>query len=38
VELYWDKPKEEWPRKADGSLAMFTTPLDVERLLLAGGQ
>ena len=36
VELYWDKPKEKWPRKADGSLAMFTAPLDLERLLHAG--
>jgi catechol 2,3-dioxygenase len=25
VELYWDKPKEQWPRKPDGSLAMFTS-------------
>ena len=36
VELYWDKPKADWPRKADGSLAMFTAPLDLDRLLLAG--
>ena len=35
VEIYWDKPKDGWPRKADGSLAMFTAPLDVERLLQA---
>ncbi|MEI6073785.1 MAG: VOC family protein [Verrucomicrobiae bacterium] len=35
VEIYWDKPKDGWPRKADGSLAMFTAPLDVERLLHA---
>ena len=33
VELYWDKPKDVWPRKSDGSLDMFTAPLDVERLL-----
>lgn len=38
VELYRDRPKEDWPRKADGTLAMFTAPLDVERLLLAGEQ
>ena len=31
VELYWDRPKGEWPTAADGSLAMFTRPLDVER-------
>lgn len=33
VELYWDRPKEDWPRTADGSLAMFTAPLDLDRLL-----
>lgn len=38
VELYWDRPKEEWPRGADGSLAMYTRRLDVEGLLkLADG-
>jgi catechol-2,3-dioxygenase len=24
VELYWDKPKAQWPRAVEGSLAMFT--------------
>ena len=33
VELYWDKPKEQWPRATDGSLAMFTHHLDLEGLL-----
>lgn len=33
VELYWDKPKEQWPRTPDGELAMFTRPLDLESLL-----
>lgn len=33
VELYWDKPKEEWPLAADGTLAMFTKRLDVQDLL-----
>jgi len=33
VELYWDKPKEQWPRSAGGELAMFTHPLDFEPLL-----
>ena len=33
VELYWDKPKEQWPHKADGSLAMVTEALDLEALL-----
>jgi catechol 2,3-dioxygenase len=33
VELSWDRPKEQWPRSADGGVAMFTRPLDVEALL-----
>jgi catechol 2,3-dioxygenase len=35
LELYWDRPREEWPRPADGSdgVAMFTAPLDLQSLL-----
>lgn len=33
VELYWDRPKEEWPKKADGSVDMYTRPLDLKGLL-----
>jgi catechol 2,3-dioxygenase len=33
VELYWDKPREQWPRSADGGRAMFTHPLDLQALL-----
>ena len=33
VELYWDRPKEQWPRTADGGLAMFTHALDLDGLL-----
>jgi catechol 2,3-dioxygenase len=33
IELYRDRPKEEWPRNPDGSLGMTTLPLDVEGLL-----
>ncbi|OKL38661.1 VOC family protein [Pontibacter flavimaris] len=33
IELYWDKPREQWPRLADGSLTMYTKPLDLEDLL-----
>ena len=33
VELYWDKPKDQWPRTADGKLAMFTRALDLTALL-----
>jgi catechol 2,3-dioxygenase len=33
VELYWDRPKEQWPRNADGSLAMVTRRLDLDDLM-----
>lgn len=33
VELYWDRPKELWPTKEDGSLDMYTKRLDIESLL-----
>ncbi len=33
VELYWDRPREEWPMASDGSLAMKTEHLDVDGLL-----
>lgn len=33
VELYWDRPREQWPKKADGSIDMFTKALDLESLL-----
>ncbi|CAN5821229.1 VOC family protein [soil metagenome] len=33
VELYVDRPKDQWPRTADGGLAMVTQPLDLESLL-----
>lgn len=33
VELYWDRPKEQWPQKMDGSLEMYTRPLNLEDLL-----
>ena len=33
VELYWDRPAEQWPRGADGTLAMVTRRLDLEGLL-----
>lgn len=37
VELYWDLPKEKWPQKQDGSLEMYTRPLDLEDLLKTAG-
>src|SRR5687767_13342672 len=33
VELYWDKPKDEWPRDQEGKLRMGTEALDLEELL-----
>jgi len=33
VELYWDRPRELWPKNADGSLEMYTRALDLEELL-----
>jgi len=33
VELYWDRPREKWPRTPDGELAMFTRALDLDELL-----
>ena len=33
VELYWDRPQDQWPKKKDGSLEMFTLALDMEALL-----
>jgi catechol 2,3-dioxygenase len=33
VELYWDRPKDKWPRKPDGTLEMYTRELYLENLL-----
>lgn len=32
LELYWDRPRENWPHAPDGSLAMDTERLDLESL------
>lgn len=39
VELYWDRPREQWPRTPEGGVAMFTRRLDLGGLLAesAGG-
>lgn len=29
VELYYDRPREEWPRGPDGEIQMFTKALDL---------
>jgi catechol 2,3-dioxygenase len=33
IELYRDRPVEQWPRTADGSVAMMSDPLDLQDLL-----
>jgi catechol 2,3-dioxygenase len=33
VELYRDRPKEDWPRNEDGSVGIFTGSLDLQALL-----
>ena len=33
IELYWDKPEAQWPRNADGGIAMFTRRLDLDDLI-----
>ena len=33
VELYWDKPKELWPQKPDGTLEMYSRALDISDLI-----
>jgi len=33
VELYWDRPREQWPLDEHGDLTMFTRALDVKSLL-----
>lgn len=38
VELYWDRASEHWPRDTKGGLAMFTRPLDLDRLLSAADE
>jgi catechol 2,3-dioxygenase len=33
LELYWDRPREQWPHDAEGKLTMHTGPLDLESLV-----
>ncbi len=35
VELYWDRPPEQWPRTPEGNIEMFTRRLDLQDLLHA---
>jgi catechol 2,3-dioxygenase len=36
IELYWDRPREEWPTDADGGLLIYTEPLDLGAVLAEG--
>jgi catechol 2,3-dioxygenase len=38
IELYRDRPREEWPRDAGGGVAMYTAPLDLASLLSEAAQ
>jgi catechol 2,3-dioxygenase len=33
IEIYRDRPREEWPRDSDGSLSLVNQPLDLHALL-----
>jgi len=33
IELYWDRPRDRWPRGEDGRIAMSTRPLDLSALI-----
>lgn len=33
IELYWDKPREEWPVSENGGIRMYTHKLDLKSLL-----
>ena len=33
VELYWDRPRDQWKYREDGSILMVTEPLDLADLL-----
>jgi catechol 2,3-dioxygenase len=37
IEIYRDRPREEWPHRSDGSIAMVLDPLDLEALLAEAG-
>lgn len=37
IELYWDRPREDWPRPTSGDgVEMYTKPLDLRALIEAG--
>jgi catechol 2,3-dioxygenase len=38
IELYWDRPREAWPREANGELRMVSDPLDLAELAKEGAR
>ncbi len=36
IELYWDKPMDQWPRDEQGNIAMVSDPVDLDALLREG--
>jgi catechol 2,3-dioxygenase len=39
IELYWDRPKEEWPDPQEGQrVEMYVRPLDLDDLIAELGQ
>lgn len=38
LELYWDRPQDQWPRTPDGGIAMYTRSLDLHSLLAEAGE
>jgi len=34
--FYWDRPRDQWPKTADGGIEMYTRRLDLEGLLKEG--
>ncbi len=37
LELYWDRPRAEWPKDANGNVTMYTRSLDLHGLLAGNG-
>lgn len=33
LELYWDRPRDQWPKTEEGGIDMYTIALDLEDLL-----
>jgi catechol 2,3-dioxygenase len=33
IEIYWDRPRDQWPKDDKGNLVMYTRPLDIQGLM-----